>query len=194
VLPVIAGRFWIVFFGKKTMVIGKRSAMVNERGPTRGPVLLGTWLLLALLTAGCAGLGKPLEQPRINLANIRVEEMTGLETAFLVQLRVFNTNETDLRVSGIECDLHINDQRFATGVSKADVVIPSYGSELVSVTVYTSVFSMVRSMMRLPHHQELSYRLAGKLRLNDDSMLLTALPLKSEGKLRLEDITPRKNS
>jgi hypothetical protein len=49
-------------------------------------------------------------------------------------------------------------------------------------------------MMRLPHHQELSYRLAGTLRLKDDSMLLTALPFKSEGKLTLEDITPRKNS
>lgn len=154
-----------------------------------GPAL---WLSVTLLLIGCAGIGKTLEQPRINLANIRVEEMTGLETAFLVQLRVFNTNDKDLQISGIECDLDINDQRFATGVSKTDVTIPSYGSELVSVTVYTSVLSMVRSMMSLPQHQELSYRLVGKLRINDESMLLPTLPFKSEGKMSLEDITPRK--
>jgi len=154
-----------------------------------GPLLC---LSIALLLAGCAGIGKTLEQPRINLANIRVEEMAGLETAFLVQLRVFNTNDKDLRISGIECDLDINDQRFATGVSKTDVTIPSYGSELVSVTVYTSVLSMVRSMMRLPQQQELSYRLVGKLRINDESMLLPTLPFKSEGKMSLEDMTPRK--
>ena len=53
----------------------------------------GALVLLATVVAfgGCAGFGKTLEQPRINLADIRVEEMAGLETAFLVQLRVFNT-------------------------------------------------------------------------------------------------------
>lgn len=151
-------------------------------------------LLTAIMVlSGCAGLGKTLEQPRINLANIRVEEMTGLETAFLVQLRVFNTNEKDLQVTGIECDLDLNDRRFATGVSKTAVTIPSYGSELVSVTVYTSVLSMVRSMMSLQQHQQLSYRLKGKLRLDDESMLLQTLPFKSEGKMTLDDITPRKS-
>ena len=149
-------------------------------------------LPVTLALAGCAGMGKTLEQPKINLANIRVEEMTGLETAFLVQLRVFNTNETDLKISGIECDLDINDQRFATGVSKLEVTIPSYESELVTVTVYTSVLSMVRSMMSLPHHQELFYRLKGKLRIDDESMLLPTLPFKSEGKVSLKDITPPK--
>ena len=156
---------------------------------TTGLIML---LSVTSVLTGCAGMGNTLEQPKINLANIRVEEMTGLETAFLVQLRVFNTNETDLKISGIECDLDINDQRFATGVSKTDVTIPSYGSELISVTVYTSVLSMVRSMMSLPHHQELSYRLVGKLRINDESMLLPTLPFKSEGKVSLEDITPPK--
>ena len=167
--------------------------MLNYSNLQKLVVGLAIWLSVTLILAGCAGVGKSLEQPRINLASIRVEEMTGLETAFLVQLRVFNTNETDLRVSGIECDLDINDQRFATGVSKTDVTIPSYGSELVSVTVYTSVLSMVRSMMSLPHQQELAYRLKGKLRINDESMRLPTLPFKSEGKVSLEDITPRKN-
>ena len=156
---------------------------------------VGVMMFLAVTSVlnGCAGVGNTLEQPKINLANIRVEEMTGLETAFLVQLRVFNTNDTDLNISGIECDLDINDQRFATGVSKTDVTIPSYGSELISVTVYTSVLSMVRSIMSLPHHQELSYRLEGKLRINGESMLLPTLPFKSEGKVSLEDITLPKN-
>lgn len=160
-----------------------------SRLATGAMVLLTAMMVLS----GCAGLGKTLEQPRINLANIRVEEMTGLETAFLVQLRVFNTNEKDLQVTGIECDLDLNDRRFATGVSKTAVTIPSYGSEMVSVTVYTSVLSMVRSMMRLQQNQQLSYRLKGKLRLDDESMLLQTLPFKSEGKMTLDDITPSKS-
>jgi len=150
-------------------------------------------VICAAVATGCAGLGKTLEPPRINLANITVEEMAGLETAFQIQLRVFNTNEKALQVTGIECDLDLNEQRFATGVSKTAVTIPSYGSELVSITVYSSVLSMFRSMLSLQHHQQLSYRLAGKLRLDDPSMLLQTLPFTSEGKLSLDDLTPRKN-
>lgn len=160
----------------------------------RGHAYLAAIILPVLLVVtGCAGFGKPLEQPRINLANIEVEKMTGLETAFLVQLRVFNTNDRALHVTGIECDLDLNDQRFATGVSKASVNIPSYGSELVSITVYTTVLSMFRSMMSLQQHQQLAYRLKGKLRLGDESMLLPTLPFKSEGRLSLEDLTPPKD-
>lgn len=176
------------------MAIMEETTMFGGFGSPRVVFRPAVWLSLTLLLAGCAGLGRPLEQPRINLADIRVEDMAGLETAFVVQLRVFNTNETDLKVSGIECDLDINEQRFATGVSKTDVTIPSYGSEIVSVTLYTSVLSMVRSMMGLPEHQKLSYRLKGKLRIHTESMLLPTLPFKSEGQLSLEDITPRKNS
>ncbi len=167
---------------------------MNEGTLSRWTASAAAFLLALMMLAGCAGIGKTLEPPRINLANIRVEEMTGLETAFLVQLRVFNTNEKDLQVTGIECDLDLNDSRFATGVSKTAVTIPSYGSELVSVTVYSTVLSMVRSMMSLQQHQQLSYRLKGKLRLNDESMLVPMLPFKSEGKMTLEDITPRKSS
>lgn len=167
--------------------------MMNRHlGRLAAAATITLWLLIVLI--GCAGFGKTLEQPRINLANIRVEEMTGLETAFLVQLRVFNTNEKDLHVTGIECDLDLNERHFATGVSKTAVTIPSYGSELVSVTVYSSVLSMVRSMMSLQQHQQLSYRLKGKLRIDDESMLVPMLPFKSEGKVTLEDITPRKSS
>ena len=35
----------------------------------------------SLLLAGCAGVGKRLEPPRISLAHIQVQEFTGLEAA-----------------------------------------------------------------------------------------------------------------
>ena len=148
------------------------------------------WTALTLSAVGCAGLGKPLETPRINLANIQVEETTGLETAFTVQLRVFNPNEKDLQITGINCDLELNDRHFATGVSKTSVTIPSYDSDLVAITFYSNVFSMIRSMMSLPQQDELSYRLKGKLRLGDETTMLRTLPFRSEGTMSLEDFAP----
>jgi LEA14-like dessication related protein len=135
---------------------------------------------------GCAGVGKQLDPPRISLANIRVQEVTGLETAFQIQLRVFNANDVDLKVKGIKVELEINGQPFATGVSNTPAEIPSFGTELVTVTVYSSVIKMIKSVYGLKESEELKYRLSGKLRVSGNNMLPTTLPFESEGQVTLK--------
>ncbi len=142
-------------------------------------------MLALILLSGCAGVGKQLDPPRISLANIRVQEVTGLETAFQIQLRVFNANDVDLNVKGIKAELEINGQPFATGVSNTPVEIPSYGTELVTVTVYSSVIKMFRSVYGLKDSEELKYRLNGKLRVAGGNGLPVSLPFESEGQVTL---------
>ena len=141
----------------------------------------------SLAIAGCAGIGKQLEPPRVSLANIRAEEISGLETAFEVQMRVFNANDVSLTVTGIKAELDINGQPFATGVSNAPVEIPSYGTELVTVTVYSSVIKMFKSVYGLKGSEELKYRLNGKIRVSaGNNMMPTSLPFESEGQVSLK--------
>ena len=143
-------------------------------------------LAISLLLAGCAGLGQPLEPPRVSLADIRVKEFSGLETVFQIQLRVINTNDVDLKVKGIEAELEINGQSFAAGVSNTPVKIPSFGTELVTVAVYSSVIKMFKSVYGLQEAEELKYRLNGKLRVAGNSALATTLPFESEGVVTLD--------
>jgi len=143
-----------------------------------------------LAIGGCAGVGRQLDPPRISLANIRGQEVSGLETAFQIQLRVFNTNDVDLKVKGIEAELEINGQPFATGVSNTPVEIPSYGTELVTVTVFSSVIKMFKSIYGLKGSEELTYHLSGKLRVSGNNILPTTLPFESEGEVTL---TPSKD-
>ena len=145
-------------------------------------------LSISLMLAGCAGLGKPLEPPRVSLADIRVENFTGFETVFRIQLRVINTNDTDLNVKGLEAQLEINGQPFAAGVSNTPVKIPSFGTELVTVAVYSSVIKMFRSVYGLHESEELKYRLNGKLRVAGENTLATTLPFESEGVVTLNGL------
>ena len=142
-------------------------------------------LFFGLLLAGCAGLGKQIEPPRVSLADIRVEKFTGFETVFRIQLRVINANDTDLNVKGLEAQLEINGQPFAAGVSNSPTKIPSFGTELVTVTVYSSVISMFKSVYGLHESEELKYRLNGKLRVAGDSTFATTLPFESAGELTM---------
>jgi LEA14-like dessication related protein len=144
-------------------------------------------LVASLALSGCAGVGKQLDPPRVSLANIRVEEVRGLETAFEIQMRVFNANDVDLKVKGIKAELDINGQPFATGVSNSPVEIPSYGTELVTVTVYSSVIKMFKRFYGLKGSEELKYRLNGKIRVSaGNNMMPTSLPFESEGQVSLK--------
>ncbi len=137
---------------------------------------------LMLLTAwGCAGLGKRLETPRISLADIRVQESTGLETVFQVRLRVLNPNEVDLEVRGVDCELEVNGQPFASGIAAAAVKIPAYGSEVVPVTAYTSTLTILRGVIRMHPASELAYRLKGRLKLGGEAWLPPLVPFESSG-------------
>jgi LEA14-like dessication related protein len=149
--------------------------------------------MLAILTlAGCAGLGKPLETPRISLSNIQVQESKGLETAFLVQLRVTNPNDVDLDIKGVDCDLAINGKPFAYGISNTQVKVPAFGSETIPVTVYSLVLDIVKGLFGLQQREDLSYQVKGKVRMAGGGLMPSTLPFDSQGTVSIKDLAPRR--
>jgi LEA14-like dessication related protein len=142
------------------------------------------------LMAGCAGLGKPLEMPRISLANIQMLESSGMESAFLVQLRVQNPNEVDLDIRGVECDVVINGKPFAYGMSNTPVRIPAFASDTVPVKVYTSVIDIFRGLLNLQGREDLSYQVRGKVRMSGGAFLPSSLPFDSQGTISVKDLSP----
>ena len=121
---------------------------LNHRVPINMLKFDKIWLpsvLALLIIFGCAGVGKHLEPPRVKMANIRPESFNLLETVFEVQLRVFNTNDTPLHIKGVESEIEINGKPFAFGVSESDVAVPAYGTALLPLRVYSSVFDIIKS-------------------------------------------------
>ena len=154
----------------------------------------GLTLLLAgmLLLGGCAGIGPGTVAPKVTLANLMVQEMRGLETVFLVELRILNPNDSPLRIRGIDCELQVDEHPFATGLAGGSYDIPAYGSLTVPVPVYASMFDMVSSVVaRLQQPampggaiQPLRYEISGHVRLAGG--LGGTLPFASKGELALD--------
>jgi LEA14-like dessication related protein len=137
--------------------------------------------------AGCAGVGKRLEPPTVKLADIRLNALNVIETVFDVQLRVFNTNDTALQIRGVECKIDLNGKEFAIGVSKSNVEVPSYGTALLALQVYSSVFDIIKHAAGLPSQNQLDYQIKGELRLRG-STFPSILPFESEGRISLPDL------
>jgi len=149
--------------------------------------------LFLIFIAGCAGVGQRLEPPRVKLANIRPESFNVLETVFDVQLRVFNTNETAIQIRGVESEIEINGKTFAYGVSESDIEIPAYGTAILPLRVYSSVFDIIKGAAGLHNQKQLSYHIKGKLRLGA-STFPRVLPFESEGNISLPDISELKEN
>jgi LEA14-like dessication related protein len=151
-------------------------------------------LFLAGALAGCAGLGRPLETPRISLSNIQLLEASGMESAFLVQLRVQNPNEVDLDIRGVDCDIEINEKPFAYGMSNTPVRIPAFGTDTVPVKVYTSMIDIFRGLINLQGREDLSYQVRGKVRIGGAGFMPAALPFDSRGTISVKDFSSAKRN
>lgn len=149
-------------------------------------------LLVALLfLSGCAGLGRPVEEPQVTLVDLQLLEMKPLEAVFQIQLRIMNPNDFSLDLRGVNCDLRIDDKYFATGIGSEARDIPAFGTGVIPVTVYASTLNMFSSVLQMvqgvDRHQQtlqsLRYELTGKLRVGGG--VNRSVPFHSKGELTL---------
>ncbi len=116
-----------------------------------------------LLLAGCAGLGE-LKKPQVGLAGLALDEIGLFEQRFLVTLRVTNPNDSSVTVDGVEFDLALNGEHFASGVGHDKVTLPRMGEALVKLQVRTNLSSLWRQIRALQSlNKPLAYRMTGKL-------------------------------
>lgn len=78
---------------------------------------------LPLLLAGCPSTVMQSlpwgdkEELKIALSDIELQEIKALETIFLLKVRVMNPNDTATEIRSMKCDLKINGEPFASGLS-----------------------------------------------------------------------------
>ncbi len=117
----------------------------------------------ALLLAGCAGLGE-MKKPQVGLAGLALDEFGLFEQHFLVTLRVTNPNDSSVTIDGVEFNLALNGEHFASGVGHDKVTLPRMGEVLVPLRVTTNLSGLWKQIRALQTtHKPLAYRMTGKL-------------------------------
>lgn len=133
------------------------------------------------------------EELKIALSDIELQEIKALETIFLLKLRVANPNDTATEIRSLKCDLEINGEPFASGISDERQGVPPFGTISVPVVVYTSKFAIVGSVIEILQkdvqqygnkaEEPLNYELTGQLHLGQDGK--EVLPFQVSGKIVL---------
>lgn len=168
------------------------------RIPGRRSKALGFLLFLGalLLLNGCAAMYGLKEDPKISIADIRIQDVKAMEGIFLIKLRVLNPNDVPLDLHGVNCDLEINKRHFASGIGDSNQSVPAFGTAVVPVEVYASVLDMVASVADLLHtagkipskDKPVPYTLQGTVRIGIHGFK-KEVPFKSSGELSLKGLT-----
>lgn len=148
-----------------------------------------------LLLGGCAAMQGLKEDPKISIADIRIQDIKAMEGVFLIKLRVINPNNVPLDVNGINCELEIGERRFANGIAESNQVVPAFGTTTIPVDVYASVLDIIaattdllRSSGAVPSQgKPLPYTLKGTVTVGVRGFQ-KQVPFKSSGELSLNGL------
>lgn len=159
------------------------------------PYILVTTVLILL--SGCAGIYTEYDSPKVTLADLTVKEIRPLESSFMVQLRVSNPNDSPLEITGLSCELELDNNHFASGLQGERRTIAPYSSALIPVEVHTSMINMVSSVLQLIQaanqpgaaKKVITYGLLGHVRISNGTMT-HKLPFESKGELSLNQLQP----
>lgn len=136
--------------------------------------------LIGVSLVACTGL-RDLETPDVFVTAIRPLDATLLEQRFEVDLRIYNPNNRDLAIDGVDFELVVNDSRLARGSGATELMLPRLGEAETTVRVSTTFFDVARQIMNAGQSGVISYRLSGRVHLGTG--LGGSLPFERSGTL-----------
>ena len=150
-------------------------------------------MALALLAlSGCAGIPRDLETPDISFVGIRALEASLFEQKLEVRLRVQNPNTIELPVNGLDVEVELAGEPFATGVSAREFVVPPHGEAEFDMIVTANAASALLKIAGgdRKSREAIDYRLRGKLSTRVG--MLRSIPFEESGTLPLGDLTGKR--
>jgi len=122
--------------------------------------------------------------PKVTLADFRILNMGLLEQNYQLQLRIKNPNSFALPIAGLNYQLDINDQEFASGTSNEAITIPATGEKLLNLKFTSNLMRIVENWTDWAtiFERNFKYRLSGDMSLVSGTM---PLPFEYKGEIPL---------
>ncbi len=119
-------------------------------------------LPLLILLTGCSGL-EVSKGPDVSLADLKLTDLTLLETSGVLTVRLANENLEPMVVSGGAYDLSLGGIRIGKGLSDQRVEVPKLGTATVDIDLHISNLALATRIRGLIEKKVVDYRLKGKV-------------------------------
>ena len=122
-------------------------------------------LLATILLSGCALLQKP-EPPKVQLKEVRIDEITLKGAKLIFELDAFNPNASNLAVDNVKYNLELNSKPITEGVLSERIELKAKETSKVIIPIkveFLKVFDSVLSALQKPKAE---YRIFGNAKVS----------------------------
>ncbi len=137
---------------------------------------------LVLPLAGCA-LWSHWQTPTLSVVNIRMGHSDLWQQHLQVRMSVYNPNDRELPIQGLDYTLEVNGEECAHGESGASFVVPARGDAEFDMNVTANAAAALLRMFTHGNAAPVQYRIYGKVQLS--AGLLRSVPFDQHGELPL---------
>jgi len=93
-----------------------------------------SWIFIFVFLCACSSLvGKFLENPKIELQNVSVQDINFSGCKLMFHLKVENPNKVDIKVDEVNYKIYLNDKEVTTTKTESSVTIPAKSEALVDL-------------------------------------------------------------
>jgi LEA14-like dessication related protein len=128
----------------------------------RGLRLLALLLLCGLMGA-CASMLPKLEPPVLSVTGVDIVGGTLQQQQLHLRLHVVNPNARAIAVRGIDCNLELEGQPFATGATDAAFTLPAAGETDFGLNVTANLNTALLALLSGLGHKSVDYHLYGEV-------------------------------
>lgn len=142
-------------------------------------------VLLTLLT-GCSGFGKkPLLEPKVDVREFEVTNVTLSGIEGLVTLNVENPNDTKLSAKELNYTVTVAGNELVTGQNKNNISIPALGANTIELPVQMSFASLIETFPQIMKSGLADYVIAGNIKTT-----FATVPFSKKGEFKLPFVPP----
>jgi len=169
------------FESQKEICMRSPAAWRNALACVMAPLMA----MVLLLSSGCGVFGPQFETPKLDVVGLELLDSGFFQQRVRVRMKVQNPNSRELPVKGVNADLSLAGEKFASGVSGAEFVVPAFGSSEFDMVVSGNMAgALLRVLSSRKERKEIEYSLKGKVNLA--SGVLRSIPFNETGKVPLQ--------
>ncbi len=152
--------------------------------------LVSAAIIITLLSS-CAGINAT--PPEVNLLGLQVQDVTLSHVNLLADLRVYNPNERDMTVRGVNYVLHLNGIEIFSGRSsiETDINAQEYGT--VSLRLSSAYWDMLQLLNNMHSNKDINFSMAGKIKVGGFGIFGKSYKFNKEGLIPFESLNTLEN-
>jgi LEA14-like dessication related protein len=117
---------------------------------------------------------------------VEVQDVTLSHVNLLAEVRVFNPNENDVTIQGIDYTLHLEGIKVFSGRNNLSQTIAPQEYGFLTLRVSSAYWDMIQLLNRLPNKTDVAFSMQGSIRVGGSSMFAQRFSFVKEGIIPLQ--------